>query len=354
MRELATVQRIANLSPIIGADSIECATILGWKCVVKKGEFKEGDSCVYIEIDSILPDKPEFEFMRSRKFRVRTIKLRGQISQGLALPISILPVAQYEEGRDVTDLVGVKKYDPEAEKEARVAKQIEERQNGKIARYLAKFSWYKRILMIGKKRQQFPSFVVKTDETRIQKMPWAITNYKESRFDITEKLDGSSATYVLLKKKTLFGTKFEFMVCSRNFRLYNPDNSIWWDIAKSNCIKSVLEDQFEFLGAKKFVVIQGEIVGPTVQGNKYGLTENRFYVFNLIVDGAHRSTFNVAGHLDTVPRLESKSFDSIDDAVQFSIGKSSLADTQREGIVCRLGGISFKVINPEFLLKHGE
>ena len=115
MRRLATIQKILDLKPIPNADNILCATVQGWELVVKKDEFKIGDLCVYIEIDSIVPDKPEFEFLRDRKFRVKTIKLRKQISQGLALPLSILPQGKYKEDDDVTEILGVIKYDPEGD-----------------------------------------------------------------------------------------------------------------------------------------------------------------------------------------------------------------------------------------------
>ena len=118
-RKLASVRRIVSLSPIVGADLIEKATILGWEVVVaKKDNLKVGDLVVYCEVDSILPDKPEFEFLRERKFRIRTIKLKGQVSQGIVFPLSILPgnsIFPYKEGDDVTEVLGVRKHDPQAE-----------------------------------------------------------------------------------------------------------------------------------------------------------------------------------------------------------------------------------------------
>ena len=113
MRKLASIQKIVSLEPIKDADKIEKATVLGWELVVaKKDNFKVGDLVVYCEVDSILPDKPEFEFLRERKFRIKTIKLRGQVSQGICFPLSILPKAKYNEGEDVTEVFGARKYDP--------------------------------------------------------------------------------------------------------------------------------------------------------------------------------------------------------------------------------------------------
>lgn len=121
MRHLATIREITTLRPIAGADRIEVAQVDGWECVVQKGEFHTGEHIVYIEVDSIVPERPEFEFLRDRKFRVRTIKLRGQVSQGLVLPLSILPNgAPADLGADVTDVLGIKKYDPEAQQEAQL------------------------------------------------------------------------------------------------------------------------------------------------------------------------------------------------------------------------------------------
>ena len=105
MRHLASIQKILNINPIEGADKIEQARVKGWNLVVGKGEFKENDLCVFFEIDSILPDKPEFDFMKNKKFRVKTIRLKGVISQGLALPLSILPEGNYKEDDDVTEIL---------------------------------------------------------------------------------------------------------------------------------------------------------------------------------------------------------------------------------------------------------
>ena len=108
MSYLASIQKVIKLTPIEGADKIETATILGWEIVVKKDEYKVGELCSYIQIDTIVPEMPEYEFLRSRKFRVRTIKLRSQISQGLIVP---LPNGNWKEGDDVTEILGVKKFE---------------------------------------------------------------------------------------------------------------------------------------------------------------------------------------------------------------------------------------------------
>src|SRR6185312_7137005 len=108
MNNLASVQKILSIKPIEGAEFIVTATVLGWEVVVKKGEFNVGDLCCYIQIDTVVPETEQFDFLRERKYRVRTIKLRKQISQGLIVP---LPKGKFKEGDDITDLVGVKKYE---------------------------------------------------------------------------------------------------------------------------------------------------------------------------------------------------------------------------------------------------
>src|SRR5512133_220514 len=159
MRKLASIQRIASLSPIIGADKIEKATVLGWELVVKKDEFRVGDLCVYVEIDSILPDKPFFEFMRDRKFRVKTIKLRGQVSQGICFPLSIVPKGgdRYEDA-DVTEALGITKYDPQAIFEQKETERLASISKNRLDKFFKRYSWY-RALVFKPTKRPFPSFI---------------------------------------------------------------------------------------------------------------------------------------------------------------------------------------------------
>ncbi|MFN0201713.1 MAG: RNA ligase (ATP), partial [Bacteroidia bacterium] len=166
MRKLASIQKIIQLEAIPEADAILKATVLGWQLVVKKGEFQVGDDCVYCEIDSLMPDRPEFEFLKPRGMRIRTVRLRGQISQGICFPLSILPEnTPIEEGLDVTEMLGITKYEPP------------------IPAQLA-----------GTVKGLFPSFIPKTDETRVQVLQEVLDEYKDETCYITEKLDGSSVT----------------------------------------------------------------------------------------------------------------------------------------------------------------
>lgn len=169
MRRLATVRQIADIRPIEGADKIVVAQVDGWECVIQKDEFNIGDKVVYVEVDSIMPEKPEYEFLRKRKFRVKTIKLRGQISQGLVLPMSVLPNGRtYELDDDVTDVLGVKKYDPQAEQEQALLAAKNKKKHGKLFGFMCRFAWFRKLALGPKKNGGFPDWIVKTDEERIQ------------------------------------------------------------------------------------------------------------------------------------------------------------------------------------------
>jgi len=362
MRTLASVQKIVSLEPIPNADRIEKAIVLGWECIVaKKDDFKVGDLVVYIEIDSVVPDLPIFEFLRERKFRVRTIRLRGQISQGLVISPSILPKGKWKEGDDVTNILKVKKYDPEGELEQKLLEERLQRNNSKVNKFLLKYPWYRK-LTFKPKKASFPSFIKKTDEIRIQALPWICQKEKDTKFFVTEKLDGQSATYFLVKNKRFlwFGNKYLFGVCSRNLYLPKKNDSNYWKIAELFNINSVLEN---LIGDAQFIILQGEILGTGIQANKYKIQGLDFYGFNLIYPDHKLNSVEMKKVLDkyaikTVPILDTefKLRKTITKMVDFSIGKSTLLDIQREGVVIRNyeKNISFKVINPEFLLTYEE
>lgn len=369
MRQLATIQKILKLEPIQGADKIVKATVLGWELVVKKDEFKEGDLCVYIEIDSQLPsNNPNFSFMADRKYRVKTIKLRGQISQGLALPLSILPDIPIKEGANVTELLGITKYDPQTLQESKLSQQTSKKKLSYLDKKLGQYNWYRRTFMKSNKKYNFPDFIKKTDETRLQNMPWILEKEKDTLFTVTEKIDGQSGTFFLKKntERTLIDrifnkNKYIFGVCSRNLWLYNETNSSYWTIAKQLNIKGVLES---LIGEKDYIVLQGEIIGEGIQGNKYKVKGYDFHAFNLIYSDSQidsvkaKQTLNKYG-IKFVPILESnfKLLPSVKEMIEYSEkDKSTLLNIIREGIVIRNNdkGISFKAINPKFLLKNNE
>lgn len=367
MRKLASVQRIVNIEPIPNADAIEKITVLGWEVVCKKGEFKVGDSVVYIEIDSLLPEgNPNWEFLRDRKFRVRTIKLRKQISQGLVLPLSVLPkrISGYNEGDDVTEILKVRKFDPQADKEREIAEQQLKNSKNKFTSYMSKFGWFRKLFiwLFPKSDKGWPKFIKKTDEDRIQLFPNFCEQYSNKTFCITEKVDGQSATYVLAKTGR---NKFDFMVCSRNLRLRKPDNSSYWTIAQNLNIEQFLRD---IINDKDYVALQGEIIGTGIQGNKYKVDGYDFYAFNLIYPNCSFGASVIQKYFDnfafmrlkTVPVIEPefKLLSSIPEMIEYAKGKSVLYNTLREGVVIRNyndnNPISVKVINPDFLLKNEE
>lgn len=361
MRQLATVRKIADIRPIPGADRIVVAQVDGWECVVQKDEFRVGQQVVYIEVDSIVPERPEFEFLRDRKFRVRTIKLRGQVSQGLVLPMSILPdPGKYGLGCDVTDVLGIKKYDPEAQQEAMLMQKQPQKPKSWFGRFMMRFKWYRKLFMKQKRKGGFPDWIVKTDETRIQNLTtlFDIERKNGTKFSVTEKVDGQSATYYLRK---LSKRKYEFGVCSRNVYLGTPDNSSYWTIAKKYDIENVLR---KLIGNYETVVLQGEICGNGIQGNKYHISNYDFFAFNLIFPDRKCSTALMSVMLEpfgikTVPIVdEDKELpDTIAELVEYSKGKSTVRKEQkREGVVMRnvQKNISFKVINPDFLLTEKD
>ncbi len=349
MRQLASIQRITDIQPIEGAERILVASLLGWRVVVAKAEnFKVGDLVCYFEVDSILPERPEFEFLRERKFRIKAIKLRKQISMGLVMPLSILPNKNWKEGQDITAILGVTKFDSELEDEN---KNFQTSKNP-VVKWMMRFAWFRKFYNRGKTKG-WPSFIVKTDESRIQNFPHICETEANTPLSVTEKADGTSVTFALKKS----GKRFEFIVCSRNNRLGKEDNSKYWDMARKYDIENVLHS---LIAGVDFIILQGEIIGEGIQGNKYGIHGQEFLAFNLIFPDGRMASERAAELLRDcgikfVPILITnwKLPATIDDAVMFANAKSVLADTLREGIVCRNAekGLSFKIINPEFLLK---
>jgi hypothetical protein len=369
-RKLASIQRIVSLEPIKDADKILKATVLGWELVVaKKDNFNVGDLCVYCEVDSILPAKPEFEFLRERKFRIKTIKLKGQVSQGICFPLSILPYnpMKYSEGRDVTDILGVIKYDPQAEFERKETLRLASIDKNRMTKFLKRYSWFRR-LFFKPARIPFPAFIRKTDEDRIQLFPNFYEKWGHLRFDITEKIDGQSVTYFMIRNpnRSLWNKKWVFGVCSRNFQLLKPDNSSYWTIAKQCCIEAKMRHWSEEHG--KGLIIQGEAVGKGIQGNKYNIDGYSLFVFNIAayykgqtVEFSQPSQVAICQELSLCPVVwlftNFSLKPTIPEMVNMAVGASRLNyRTPREGVVVRNydENISFKVINPEFLLQYAE
>ena len=379
-RALAYIQHVTNIRPIEGADNIEQCNVLGWNLICKKGEFHEGDPCVYIEIDSKVPEREEFEFLRAKGFKVKTMKLGkfNCISQGLAMPQSAFKeLTGLSEGTDVTDILGIKysvqednvrkgngdpnaKYKSMAARHQKIFKQ-------KWARWMMRRSWGRKIMFFffGKKKDNprgFPTFVSKTDEERVENQPWRIGDGKT--YLATEKLDGTSCTYALERKGR---NKFEFYVCSRNVRQQDEkqecyhDHNIYWDLAFKYNIEQHLKDFLNQFPQLKWVCIQGEGVG-SVQGNPLKLTEDDLYVFNFKESQTGRwSSMAGAGQvrewgMKWVPILgEVQMPDTMEELKVLATGKSRVnPEVMREGIVYRSldGSDSFKNVSREYLLKH--
>lgn len=352
MRKLASIQMISATEPIPNADAIERLRILGWWVVAKKGEFLPGDRVVYCEIDSLMPEHPEFEFLRKScfkpsiveggnviqraGFRIKTMKLRGQVSQGICFPLSILTEGtSHEIGEDVTAVLQIIKYEPPIP-----------------------------VGMGGRIKGTFPSFLPKTDEIRVQVLEEMIKRHSGKTFAITEKLDGTSFTAFLRDG--------EFGLCSRNQWLDETDQTnLLVRLAQELKLTEKLETLHREFGFHP--AIQGEIIGPGIQGNKYGLPKVELFVFNLLnietyrlVDRVDQAQMLNSVELKTVPELGDVVLNhSVDELVAMSAGPSELnPKTQREGIVFRpeteshdhdVGGrLSFKVINPQFLLKFDD
>ncbi len=381
-RALAYIQHVTNIRPIDGADNIEQCNVLGWNLICKKGEFHEGDPCVYIEIDSKVPEREEFEFLRAKGFKVKTMKLGkfNCISQGLAMPQSAFKeLAGLSEGTDVTDILGIKysvqednarksNGDPNAKYKSMAARH-QKIFKKKWARWMMRRSWGRKVMFFffGKKKDNprgFPSFVSKTDEERVENQPWRIGDGKT--YIATEKLDGTSCTYALERKGR---NKFEFYVCSRNVRQQDEkqecyhDHNIYWDLAFKYNIEQHLKDFLNQFPQIKWVCIQGEGVG-SVQGNPLKLKEDDLYVFNFKDSESGRYN-SIAGRaiiekmgMKWVPILGKVQMpDTMEELKALATGKSKVnPDVMREGIVYRSldGSDSFKNVSREYLLKHNN
>lgn len=381
-RALAYIQHVTNIRPIDGADNIEQCNVLGWNLICKKGEFHEGDPCVYIEIDSKVPEREEFEFLRAKGFKVKTMKLGkfNCISQGLAMPQSAFKeLAGLSEGTDVTDILGIKysvqednarksNGDPNAKYKSMAARH-QKIFKKKWARWMMRRSWGRKVMFFffGKKKDNprgFPSFVSKTDEERVENQPWRISDGKT--YIATEKLDGTSCTYALERKGR---NKFEFYVCSRNVRQQDEkqecyhDHNIYWDLAFKYNIEQHLKDILNQFPKLKWVCIQGEGVG-SVQGNPLKLKEDDLYVFNFKDSESGRYN-SIAGRaiiekmgMKWVPILGKVQMpDTMEELKALATGKSKVnPDVMREGIVYRSldGSDSFKNVSREYLLKHNN
>ena len=344
MRKLAKIKKIDEINPIEGADRIEVASIGGWEVVVAKDVgHEEGDKVVYCEIDSFLPIEPEFEFLRdssykkmpdgSEGFRLKTIRMRGQRSQGLIIPLNdakeiakrkgTFKDVNWEKGENVTKALGIKKYE----------KPIPPQLSGKM-------------------KGGFPSFIIKTNAERIQNLTDDFSYLNDTLFwEVSEKLDGTSTTYYLKDG--------EFGVCSRNIDLLETEENTLWQVARQLEIEKKLRSNW--MVNEIPIAIQGELIGPKIQGNKYNLKKHTLRIFNSFnIDKFEHNNPGITRFicdildLKYVPVIEKyfqlniQSIDDIKKLIKDADGKSKLnPDIQREGLVyqCYSGQKRFKVIS---------
>jgi len=351
---MATIRKIDALTLIEGADAIECATIGGWKVVVKRGEFTVGGMAVYLEIDSWVPTelapflskgKEPREYEGIKGERLRTVKLRGQVSQGLLLPVFNDVTGTYlmiyadetgeysltvAEGEDVSELLGIVKW--------------EMPMNAQLA---------------GMARGNFPTQIPKTDQERVQNLKKEITQAAEDglQFEVTEKLEGSSMTVYLIDG--VFG------VCSRNLDLKETEDNTFWQVARRDNI----EAKMRAVPTGGDFAIQGELIGPGIQGNIYKLPKPEFRVFDVynisggfyMTPRGRRALITMMGLLHVPVMFVDKDLGvgSVEEILEWADAQSVMGDITgpwREGIVFKEvnGGMTFKSISNKYLLGEAK
>ena len=353
-RKLASIAEITYIKPIEGADAIECAIVNGgWPVVVKKGEYQVNDLAIYLEIDSWVPhelapflskgQEPR-EYNGVKGERLKTVKLRGQVSQGLLLPLNTpinggpidggygICVLGLQGGEDVTETLGIQKWEPP------IPSQLQ-----------------------GTMRGNFPHFIPKTDQERCQNLRKDIfETHKDDVYEVTIKLDGSSMT--------VYVKDGEVGVCSRNIDLVETeDNTFWKSARQQNIVDTLLELSAE--NGEEYA-IQGELIGEGIQGNPEKLTGHKFFLFDIYSITAGRylevderysiiDKLNMNGasieHVPVIGIMYSvaKVFSTIDELLEFAEGPSLNPQTKREGLVFKSWGsdFSFKAISNSYLLK---
>ena len=401
-RELAYVVRVDDVKPIEGRDRVECAVVGGWTIMVRKGQFHPGSLGIYFEIDSQVPEKEPFMFLAAKKFKIKTQKYKtpdGQFwSQGLLMGAEDFGWTTAERESDtcstcIVDSDGVAHYvDNESRfltKQLNVTYAVAEdnaRKSGSMDKYkkmvqrrpklftkkpirwLMRRNWGKKLLfaLFGKKKDKksgWPIWVKKTDEERVQNMPWILQN--KEPWIATEKIDGTSTTFTMKRGK--FG-KFDFYVCSRNVVFDKPDkvcfydSNVYLEMAEKYDIENALKDMLKIDRRLKWVTIQGETYGPGIQKRDYSATEHEFAAFNFITSIEGRwNSLRAKGLLSLygipwVP-IVNKNFilpDTVEELLDIATDVSVIDGGMREGLVFRSpdGTQSFKAVSNEFLMKY--
>lgn len=297
LRKLVTLKKIDSITPIIDADRIEVAHIGGWNIIVGKGEFQEGEEVFYFETDSMLPlDCPVFEFLRPRGVKVlegkeyhrlKAMKMRGVVSDGLILPITIL-----------------EHFEPDPEKRRNIEQSVFVKYAGDFSEMFGVIKYEDPVLAkLGGKMTHFPNFIVKTDEERVQNLKHLVNsianNNQNEEWVATEKIDGTSCTIYV---EVLPDGELKQGVCSRNYEIEEDEENVYWQVAKSEFlpIDGDVESPLNFLrrlalanvNTKKkhpeknvSFVLQGEIFGEGIQSNSLGVKGHHIRFFNFVING---------------------------------------------------------------------
>ena len=404
-RELCYLVTIDEIKPIDGKDRVECAVVGGWTIMVKKNQFNPGDVGIYFEIDSKVPVRPEFEFLSSKHYKIKTQKYGNFYSQGLLMhpddfgwTTQIEPLGGVktevvidDEGKAhyidndtkfLTEKLGVK-YSVESDnkrkaksvdKYQKMAQRVGKKFNKQPYKWLMKRLWGRKLLYVfyGKKSDSrgWPEWVKKTDEERVENMAWILEN--KNPWIATEKIDGTSTTFTMKRcKKSLGKEEFLFLVCSRNVCFDTPerdcyyDTNVYLEMAVKYDIENKMRKMMDDNPDLEWITIQGETYGSGVQKNNYGLDEHRLAVFNFITSKEGRwNTERMINYLDTfeipcVPLLDNNYIlpDTIEELREYVHSeKSKISNKIKEGIVFRdyEGVRSFKCVDPNYLVKYHE
>ena len=400
-RELAYVVLIDGIEPIPGYDRVEQAIVGGWRVIVQKDQFKVGDPAIYFEIDSKVPsDRECFDFLEKRNYKIKTLKMCKTISQGLLMHASDFgweiifdgtktpyiydgEKVHYadDETRFLTQKLGVTYADaednqrkaPSVDKYKKMAQRHPNIFKKSWARWMMKREWGRKLMFLffGKKKDKkngWPNWVAKTDEERIQNMPWILND--TGRWIVTEKIDGSSTTFTMKRGKR---GKNEFYVCSRNVCFDSVDKpcyydtNIYWEMAQKYDMYNVLTKLLEITPEAEWVTVQGETFGAGVQKRDYSMDGHDFKAFNLIFSHCGRyGTLEMQTLLEglgipCVPIVNDDFYfdeidgeNKVDTLLDMATGKSAVDGKPREGFVLRSidGTKSFKAVSNSFLLKY--
>lgn len=391
-RELAYVVRIDDVKPIAGRDRVECAVVGGWTVMVRKDQFRPGDLGIYFEIDSKCPEKEPFMFLEGKHFKIKTQKYKTPdgpfFSQGLLMSAEDFGWEALTEGAFLTKELGVTyadaadnarkaKSDPDAKYKKMMSRHPKLAKSA-FGKWCMRHTWAKKLLylLLGRKsdkKMQFPDWVVKTDEERIQNLVGRIPEFRTEKWIATEKIDGTSTTFTMKRGK---GKKVDFRVCSRNVVMNQPgkdktcyyantDGNVYVEMAEKYDMYNVLKDMLDKNPSCNFITIQGETYGGSIQKRDYAMKEHDLAVFNVIfgykdgkVERLNPNTgkeFMDKYNIPYVPIIgEIELPETCADILALAGGASAIDGGMREGLVFRTldGARSFKAVDNEFLAKY--